>query len=191
MTFSGNLVDAQTRLAQNLANQEYGNWQRNLQGFQGASQSAVAGQTGVLSDLANTYEAQGKDLATIEMNQGNKLADLSSGAYNQMGQNTYNMAGAQGQAALNQGQNIANLNTNYGQSIANLELGNAQNLLGANNQYYGTVIPAGQSGMMAGQQAAANRWGAMLGGAQMGMQLLGGGAGGGGFNLAGFFGGGK
>jgi hypothetical protein len=188
MTYSGNTIDAQTRLANNLANQEWGNWQKNLQGFQGAAERAVTGQTGVMADLANTYEGQAKDLSTINMNQGNKLADLSANAYGQVGENTLNSNAAMAQAALTQGTNLANLNTGFGQSIANLELGNAQNMLGNNNQYWGTVIPAGQAGMMAGQQAAGNKMGAILGGAQMGMQLLGGAAGGG-FNLGSFFGG--
>jgi hypothetical protein len=191
MTYSGNTVDAQTRLAQNLANQEWGNWQNNLQKSVGAAENATSGKTGVLNNLSTLYQNQGKTNAEIQMAQGNKLADLNTGAYNQMGENTFNTGGALAQSAFTQGTNLANLNTNFGQSMAGLELGHAQNQMGMNDQYWGTVIPAGQAGMMAGQQAAANKWGAIMGGVQMGAQALGGAMGGGGFNLGSFFGGKK
>jgi hypothetical protein len=191
MTYSGNTVDAQTRLAQNLANQEWGNWQKNLQGYVGAAENATQGKTGVLNNLATLQMNQGNRTSDINMAQGNKLAELNTGAYNQMGQNAFNTGGALAQSAFTHGTDLANLNTNYGQSMAGLELGHAQNQTGMNDQYWGTVIPAGQAGMMAGQNAAANKWGAIMGGVQMGAQMLGGGMGGGGFNLGSFFGGKK
>ncbi len=177
MAYSGNTVDATTRLASNLANQEYGSWLQGLQGFQGASQNAVTGQAGALNNLAQLYQNQANATGTMQANQGKDIAGLQSQiagliANNQLGtgQNLATTAG-------NQGANLASLQTGFGQSLANLTLGNAQNQAGALSQYYGTLIPAGQQGMMAGQQAAANRFGAVMGGLNMGAQLLGGGGG--------------
>lgn len=174
MTYSGNTVDAQTRLASNLANQEYGNWVNRLSGFQSGAQNAVAGQAGVLGNLAQLYGNQAGLVSGLEAGQGKDLAALAGSAYGQMGQNALNTGNALGQAAGQQGQNLATMYTNQGQSLANNALGYMQNLAGANQNFYQTLIPAGQQGMMAGQQAAANRMGAVMGGLQLGSSLIGG-----------------
>ncbi len=181
MLYSGNTVDAQTRLASNLANQEYGNWVKNLSGFQGGAQNAVAGQAGVLGNLAQLYGNQAGLVSGLEAAQGKDLNALGQWGYGTIGSN--NLAGGQllGNAAQRQGENLASLQTNYGQSLASNALGHAQNLAGANQQYFNTLIPAGQQGMMAGQQAAANRFGAVMGGLQMAGQAIGGLSGMGGF----------
>lgn len=174
MAYSGNTVDATTRLASNLANQEYGNWRNQLQGFQGAAQNAVTGQAGVLNNLANLYQNQGNVTGTMQANQGKDIAGLQTTIGGQIANNQMGTGQNLATAAGNQGANLAQLYTGQGQSLANLTLGNAQNQAGALSQYYGTLIPAGQQGMMAGQQAAANRFGAIMGGVQLGSQLLGG-----------------
>jgi hypothetical protein len=177
MAYSGNTVDATTRLANNLANQEYGNWVQGLQGFQGASQNAVAGQAGALSNLASLYQNQANATGTMQANQGKDVASLQSQIAGLIANNQLGTGQNLATAAGNQGANLAQLYTGQGQSQANLTLGNAQNQAGALSQYYGSLIPAGQQGMMAGQQAAGNRFGAIMGGVQMGAQLLGGMAG--------------
>ena len=189
MTYSGNTIDAQTRLAQNLANQEWGNWQKNLQGFQGAAQNAVAGQTGVMADLANTYEGQAKDLSTINMNQGNKLADLSANAYGQVGENTLNSQRGDGAGGADAGHQPREpqhrLRTVDGESRVGQRAEHArqqQPILGHDHP--------GGAGRHDGRAAGGRKQDGSdpRRSLQMGMQLLGGGAGGG-FNLGSFFGG--
>ena len=179
--YSGNLAESQLKLANNLANQEYGNWQKNLSGFQTGAQSAQTGQSGALNNLASLYGTQGNTLANLYTGQGKDLSGLNTAAYNQMGANTLNTGNLLGQAALNQGGNLASLQTAQSQGLANNALGYMGNLAGANQNYYNTLIPAGNQGLMAGQQAAANRMGALMGGLQMGASLLGSGMGAGGF----------
>lgn len=174
MAYSGNTVDATARLASNLANQEFGNWRNQLQGFQGGAQAAVTGQAGALNNLAQLYQNQGNATGTMQAAQGKDIASLQGAtagtiANNQLGTGN-NLATVAGQ----QGNNLAQLYTNQGQSLAGLTMGGAQNQVGALGQYYGTLIPAGQQGMMAGQQAAANRMGAVMGGLQLGASAIGG-----------------
>lgn len=187
MAYSGNTVDATTRLANNLANQEYGNWTQSLQGFQGASQNAVTGQAGVLNNLASLYQNQANATGTMQANQGKDVAGLQAQIAGLIANNQLGTGQNLATAAGNQGANLASLQTGYGQSQANLTLGTAQNQAGALSQYYQSLIPAGQQGMMAGQQAAANRFGAIMGGVQLGAQLLGGAGGGGGGFLSSLF----
>jgi hypothetical protein len=172
--YSGNTNEAMGRLASNLANQEYGNWVKNLSGFQGAAQNSTAamadiyGQQGKgLSDLSAN---QGRDLSQVAMAQGNQLSGLAerggiaqAGLRTDLGQNMANL-----RTGLGQGQ-AANAGTYYGSSVNNI------------NRMYDTIIPSTQQGMMAGQQAAGNRFGAIMGGLQLGSQMLGGGFGQGGF----------
>ena len=61
--YSGNTNEAMGRLASNLANQEYGNWVKNLSGFQGAAQTS----SGALADI---YGQQGKGLADLSAEPG-------------------------------------------------------------------------------------------------------------------------
>ena len=181
MAYSGNTVDATAKLANNLANQEYGNWIKNLSGFQGGAQSAVSGQAGALQNLASLYQNQANATGTMQANQGRDISSLQSNTAQQIGNAQLGTGQALGQAAANQGSNVAQLNTNFGQSLANLTMGTAQNNAGALSAYYNTVIPAGQQGIMAGQQAAGNRMGAAMGGASALASLFGGAGGFGGF----------
>lgn len=177
MAYSGNTVDATTRLASNLANQEYGNWVQNLQGFQGGAQNAIAGQAGALNNLASLYQNQANATGTMQANQGKDIAGLQAATAGTIAGNQQTTGSNLATAAGNQGANLASLYTNNAQSQAGVTMGTAQNQAGALSQYYQSLIPAGQQGMMAGQQAAANRFGAVMGGLQMGAQLLGGGGG--------------
>jgi hypothetical protein len=124
----------------------------------------------------------------MQANQGKDVASLQSQIAGLIANNQQTTGSNLATAAGNQGANLASLQTGFGQSLANVTMGTAQNQAGALSQYYGSLIPAGQQGMMAGQQAAANRFGAVMGGLQMGGQLLGGLFGGGG-GAGGFLGG--
>ncbi|MET0651205.1 MAG: hypothetical protein ABWY63_01720 [Hyphomicrobiaceae bacterium] len=170
--YGGNTNDATTRLASNLANQEYDKWRQNLSGFMGAAQTS----SGALADI---YGQEGRGLAELSADLGRQ----QSGVYGTTGTNIAN-------AQIGQGTALAGLRSDYGANQAGLQVARGQSMGGLAGQYYGniannvnqqygTVIPAGQQGMMAGQQAAANKVGAILGGAQLGAQLLGGGMGGG------------
>lgn len=181
MAYSGNTVNAVTGLANNLANQEYGNWVKNLSGFQGGAQNAVSGQAGALQNLAALFQNQANATGTMQANQGKDVAGLQSQIAQLIGNGQLGTGQNLATAAGNNGANLAQLWTNLGQSNANLTQGTAQNMAGAESAFYNTLIPAGQQGMMAGQQAAANRFGAVMGGLNMGAQLLGGGSGGMGF----------
>lgn len=178
--YSGNTSEATTRLASNLANQEYGSWLQRLQPYQAASQAAIAGQVGSTEKLGDIQSAQGRGVAALQSD----LAQQQAGVWQNSGTQLASNASNQGQFLANQGtqygQDQASLAVNKGQTLAGLDIMNAQNMMGINNQYWGTVIPAGQQGMMAGQQAAANRMGALTGALQLGSQLIGGMAGGGG-----------
>ncbi|RPJ54520.1 MAG: hypothetical protein EHM24_31670 [Acidobacteria bacterium] len=161
--YGGNTVDQTTRLASNLANQEYDKWVGNLQGFQGAAQAS----TGALADI---YSQRGQGVAARQADQGQQLAGLYSGiGQAQIGKGT---AGAALTSDYYGSQ--AGRTSSYGQSAAGLAGQYWGNLANNANQYYNTVIPAGQQGMQAGQQAAQNRMGAIMGGLQLGGQLLGG-----------------
>jgi hypothetical protein len=193
MLFSGNTNDATTRLASNMANKEYGSWLDRLSGYQGAAERATTGRTGALNNVADLQRQQGVGQSALQSD----LATKQSGVYTDTAKGLADLSGKQGTAlaglASDYGQNQAAMSVGLGQSLANLDLMNMQNLAGANQNYYGTVIPAGGAGMMAGQQAAGNRMGALMGGLQLGAQALGGAAGGGGgaFGsfLSGMFGG--
>ena len=195
MLFSGNTGEAQTRLASNLANQEYGSWLDRLSGYQGAAERATTGRTGALNNVADLQAKQGSGQAALQSD----LAQQQSGVYTTTGGQLGDLSSKQGAAlaglATDYGQNQASMSVNLGQSLANLDIMNMQNRAGVSQNFTSAVVPVGGAGMMAGQQAAGNRMGAMLGGLQMGAQLLGGGmggaAGGGGFGsfLSGMFGG--
>lgn len=177
MGYSGNTADAMGRLAINLANKEYGGWQDRLKGMTDQGLSATQGQAGQYANLATLRSNQATTTADLYKGQGKDTASVYTDAAGKIG--GYQMDTGKGMAGLayGHGENQANLSTNLSQGLASNALGYAQNLAGADSAYYGTVIPAGQSGMMAGQQAAANRTGALMGGLQMGAQLLGGGGG--------------
>jgi hypothetical protein len=185
--YGGNTQAATTQLAQNLANQEWGNWVQNLSGFQGAAQAGTQGYAGQLNSLADLYGQQGQAVSGLQAQQGKDLAAIHGAGYGGMANNTYGTFGNLAQGATQYGQDRASLSTNYGNALAGTALGYMGDVASATNNYYNTVIGAGQQGMMAGQQAAGNRMGAMMGAAQMGGQLLGGLFGGGGGFLGGLF----
>jgi hypothetical protein len=200
--YGGTAQDTAVRLSSNLANQEYGKWQTNLQGFQGAAQNAVSGQAGALNNLAGTYQNQagttsqlyanqGKDLGTINQNQGNAEADLYKGlgkdqasiwSDSAKGVSANEMATGQAlsNVAANQGTNLATIDTGFGQSMANNYQNYANNMTTGVNNYYAGLIPAGQQGFQAGQTAAANKVGAGMGIANMAASAMGSGMGSGG-----------
>ena len=174
LTFSGNMVDASTRLGQNLANQEYGGWQNRLQGLAGQGLQATSGQAGVLGNLAQLYGQQGQFIGGLQQAQGRDLSTLQAQYDQLIASGQMQAAQALAAQAAQQGTNLATLHTGMGQSLANTALGYAGQMAGAAQGMYGTLIPAGQQGLMAGQQAAANRVAAI----QSGVSMLGGALGG-------------
>lgn len=192
----GNAMDAVARLSSNLAKQEYGGWQDRLQGFQGATETATAGRAGALTNLGQLYAQQGQQEAGLHSQQGRDLAGLQTtagGWQNEAGQQLGQMANNNGQfnagviqtgntamatnstnmaqqlAALRSqyGLNQTNLRTQYGGAMAGLTTGTAQGIADAQANMRNSVSNAGQQGLMAGQQAAANRMGAVMGGLQL------------------------
>jgi hypothetical protein len=71
--------------------------------------------------------------------------------------------------------------------MAGTSLGYMGDVANATNNYYNTVQQLGQNAFAGQEQKKANQQGQMMGGAQMGMQLLGGLFGGGGGFLGGLF----
>jgi len=104
--------------------------------------------------------------------------------------------GAQGLSGAHE--SMADLETGYGKDMAQMQVGRADKLAGvnmaraaldsdaANNRanllldIAGQIAPIRMQGMMAGQQAAANRFGAVMGAVDLGTKLLGLGTGNGG-----------
>lgn len=152
---SGNTLTALATLGSNLANQEYGGWQNRLQGVGQMGMQAAGGIASALSQQAGIDTQRGQNLANI------------------YGQSASNIANAYGQNASNMANTYTNEANIYGQ--------NAQNQAGTTQWEAGQTIPAGQAGMMAGQQAAQNRTNLAMQGVQLGSSLLGSFAGGGGF----------
>jgi hypothetical protein len=169
--YSGNTNDQTTRLASNLANQEYDKWVGNLQGFQGAAQNA----TGALADI---YRQRGVGEAALSTDQAQQLSGIYGTSGQQIANAQIGQGTAQGALSTDYFNNQAGRTIGHGQGMAGLQGQYMGNMANATNQYYQTVIPAGQQGMQAGQAAAQNRMGAIMGGLQLGSQLLGGGAGG-------------
>jgi hypothetical protein len=158
-----------------------------------ASSLGIAGSGNTLSalttlgsNLANqeygNWQNRLQGLGQTGMQAAGGMASALSGQAGVDTQRGQNLAGIYGQNAGN----IANTYTNeaslYGQD--------AQNRANAVQWQAGQIIPAGQAGMMAGQQAAANRMNLGMQGLQLGANLLGsfagGGAGGGAGGLGGF-----
>jgi len=200
--YGGNAQDAVTRLSSNLANQEWTNWQKGLSGYVDAAQNAVSGQAGALTNLAGIYQnqgntesqlyanqgkdvsalqvGQGKDVGTLQVGQGKDTASIYSDAAKGLSNNQMTAGQSLSDTAMRQGENMATLETGFGQSKANNALGYMQNVAGANSNFYNTLIPSTQQGMMAGQQAAQNKMGAIMGGLQLAGQVAGAGMGSGG-----------
>jgi len=154
-----------------------------------ASSLGIAGSGNTLSalttlgsNLANqeygNWQNRLQGLGQTGMQAAGGIASALSGQAGVDTQRGQNLAGIYGQNAGN----IANTYTNeaslYGQD--------AQNRANAVQWQAGQIIPAGQAGMMAGQQAAANRMNLGMQGLQLGSSLLGSFAGGGAGALGGF-----
>lgn len=157
-----------------------------------ASSLGIAGSGNTLtalttlgSNLANqeygNWQNRLQGLGQTGMQAAGGIASALTGQAGVDTQRGQNLAGIYGQNAGN----IANTYTNeaslYGQD--------AQNRANAVQWQAGQIIPAGQAGMMAGQQAAANRMNLGMQGLQLGSSLLGSFAGGGAGALGGLFGG--
>jgi hypothetical protein len=211
--YGGNVIDATTRLGSNLANQEYGNWQKNLSGYQGAATQAVAGQTGARGALAGMQAQGGQAMAgldtqeaaalnqilanqgNIEQTTGRSLSDVSGNAAKSVADLRAKYGDAVGTLEARTGSGLADLSLSQGTSQAKLAGDYASQIAGLAGQYGGnmaqltagtaasvasaqaaannTIIGAGTQGMLAGQQAANNTWGAIMGGLGIGGNLLG------------------
>jgi hypothetical protein len=186
-TYGGNTQAAIARQSQNLANQEWGGWVNQLQGFQGAAQAGTQGYAGQLNQLGGLYQQQGKDIANLQVGRGKDLASIYGAGYGGMANNTFSGWNSLAQGATQYGQDQASLSTNYGNSTAGTALGYMGDVANATNNYYNTVQQLGQNAFAGQQQQKANQQSMMMGGIQMGAQLLGGMFGGGGGFLGGLF----
>lgn len=186
-TYGGNTTAAIARQSQGLANQEWGNWTNQLSGFQGAAQAGTQGYSGQLNQLGNLYANQGKDVSQAQIGQGKDLASIYGAGYAGMANNTYNSFNTLAQGATQYGQDRASLSTNFGNALAGTSLGYMGDVANATNNYYNTVQQLGQNAFAGQEQKKANQQGMMMGGAQMGMQMLGGLFGGGGGFLGSLF----
>lgn len=139
--YGGNTTAAVTELGSNLANQEWGNWIKNLQPYQGAANQGAQAQSSVLANLAAMYGQQGQAGANIQTGGANQKAQMQG-------------------------------------LLAELSTTNAASRSNTINNIAGQVMGVGQQGMMAGQQAAQNRFGAAMGGLQLAGQAAGSTAGG-------------
>lgn len=164
---SGNAMDAVTRLSANLANQEYGNWTNQLQGFQGATERATTGRVGALNNLAQLYAQQGTQESELATNRGSQEAAIHgqvSNIHQTSGQNLAANSAAQGTAGagiVQQGNTALATNaTNYAQLLGNLryQYGTDQTNLRTG---YGTTMAGLQTGL-AGAKASTiqNYWNA-------------------------------
>jgi hypothetical protein len=138
MAYSGNTVDAITRLGQNLANQQYGSWQDRLTGQAGQGQQAATTQAGIMNG------------------QGQSLASLGQ----QFGQN-------QGTLYGKGASDLANIDTQNGIAGAGLwsNLGNQTNALSASTLK--AVADANKNAGDASQAGSSNLWGSIFGGAKL------------------------
>lgn len=171
----GNSLRDTIGYGQNLANQEYSNWQNKLAPYNqlqlGATQGAATGNQAINSGVANTYgagaqllDSSGRAQAGVATGQGNTLADLARQYYGQLGSN----------------------DTTLGAQQAGNTIGGAQNYQGI----YGGAIPQWNNTL---QQDAATSNAASANSLNLGQNLLklaAGSAGGGGSNLGGSLSGG-
>lgn len=90
MLVGGNADRDAQLFGQGLANQEYGNWQKQLAGFNplelSATQGAAAGNQANNQSLASLYNTSGQNKAQVAGSQGSSLADLARSYYGGLGQ---------------------------------------------------------------------------------------------------------
>lgn len=168
---SGNSLDAVTRLASNLANQEYGNWQDRLveqqTGYRGQAQTATAGRAAALTNLGALYQQQAgaesglitdrtgalnsiyNNMSQINQTSGQNLADNSNvggsiitNANTAMATNATNYAQLLSNLQTQYGQDRTNLRSTYGSSVAGLQIGLAGGKATAANNYWNGVNQA-------------------------------------------------
>ena len=185
-SLGGNALNAVTRLGSNLANQEYNNWVKNLSGYQGAALQATTGKAAQLDELAKAYGQQGtslaginKDIAGVQRGTSQELAGLDMKTAAALAGMTVDEGQQYAKLGTDYSSNLGQLASGYGAGMAGLITGTAGNIASAQQTANNTITQAGTQGMLAGQQASQNTWGAIMGGLGLGANLLGGGAGGG------------
>ncbi|KAA2241152.1 hypothetical protein [Salinarimonas soli] len=104
---SGNTSADSVKLAQGLANQEYGGWQNRLQGLDDRLYGARTGQAGLLASLGNLEYQGGRDLGQNSFNALSSIGQLHSNtqaqqaqASQQASQNIFGAAMGLGQLGL-------------------------------------------------------------------------------------------
>lgn len=115
ITASGNTLDAITRLGSNLANQEYGNWQTQLNGLGQQGQAAATSQLGAYQGLGNLSAQQGSALATLGQNYGQNQAS----AYNDAGKTLASLGYSQGKDTAGLYQGLGNTLAGVNQNAVN------------------------------------------------------------------------
>lgn len=160
---SGNAQAATTELANNLANQEYGNWIKNLQPYQTASVTTGGQQANVLTGLGQLYGSEGKDYGTVRTDEAAKLAGLSG--------NEAALAAQTGESGANAIAGIGSQIAQVGQQGMQAGQQAAQNRMSAISggiQAAGTIlggIAGGPAGAAIGSKAG-NFFGGIFGGAK-------------------------
>jgi hypothetical protein len=186
MTASGNTLEELTTLGNNLANQEYDKWRTGLSGLTNVGLQGTAGQQQGYTNMANVAQQGGRDAATLYGNYGQNAANLQT----QGGARMADLASREGQAASNlysgTGTGIAGLQNQGGLAEGQLYSNLGNQLATTGTQFAKGINEAGLGGMMAGQNANANQFNALMGVANLAATAMGGGGGG----LGSLFGGG-
>jgi hypothetical protein len=141
----------------------------------GASGNTLTALATLGSNLANKEFGGWQDRLKGVSDQGMQAASGMSGLMSQ--QAGYDFGRGQLLSGA-YGQNASNIAGTYG-AEAGLYSQDANNRADTDKWAAGQIVSAGQNGMMAGQNAAANRFQAGMAGANLGMKLLGGFMGGG------------
>jgi hypothetical protein len=145
--------------------------QRSGQDIAGANMSTAQNASnlwrGTAQDMSTLQRGTGQDLANLDM----RTAAALSGLEVQEGQDYANLSNTYADR-------LAQLAGGYGSGMAGLATGTAGTIAQAQQAANNTITQAGTQGLLAGQQAAGNTWGAILGAAGLGTKLLGSGSGG-------------
>lgn len=168
-----NEASALTGIATNMANTYtgagkdvatlYGNTGKQISDVYGTwGKQASDAYTTTGKQLSDISTATGTNLANTEMKTGAGLAALTTDEGRAYADTTGNYTGK-----------LIDLASGYGGSMANLITGTAGQIAQAQQAANNTTTQAGTQGLLAGQQASANTWGAIFGGLQAGSKLLG------------------
>jgi hypothetical protein len=183
MTASGNTLEELTTLGNNLANQEYDKWRTGLSGLTNVGLQGTAGQQQGYTNMANIAQQGGRDAATLYGNYGQNAANLQA----QTGGRMADLASREGQAASNlysgTGTGIAGLQNQGGLAEGQLYSNLGNQLATTGTAFAKGINEAGLGGMMAGQNANANQFNALMGVANLAATAMGGGGGGGGGSM--------